>query len=44
MRTPPSTGSSAAAQFRVVATRYDQRACIYLGTVTAAARLIWLGS
>ncbi|MFJ2377087.1 hypothetical protein ACIOZL_30755 [Streptomyces sp. NPDC087769] len=26
------------------ATRYDKRGCIYLGTVTAAALLIWLGS
>ncbi|MFB7084560.1 IS5 family transposase [Streptomyces sp. NPDC056296] len=31
-------------QFRAVATRYDKRGYIYLGTVTAAAVLIWLRS
>lgn len=31
-------------QFRAVATRYDKRGYIYLGTVTAAALLIWLRS
>lgn len=31
-------------QFRAVATRYDKRAYVYLGTVTAAAVLIWLRS
>ncbi|WP_406708172.1 IS5 family transposase [Streptomyces halobius] len=31
-------------QFRAVATRYDQRGYVYLGTVTAAALLIWLRS
>lgn len=31
-------------QFRAVATRYDKRAYIYLGTVTAATLLIWLRS
>ncbi|MGW8361600.1 hypothetical protein ACWGK1_13640 [Streptomyces wedmorensis] len=25
-----------------VATRYEKRACIYLGTVTLAALIIWL--
>ncbi|MFJ9822349.1 IS5 family transposase [Streptomyces sp. NPDC101151] len=29
-------------QFRAVATRYDRRGYVYLGTVTAAALLIWL--
>lgn len=29
-------------QFRAVATRYDKRAYIYLGTVTVAALVIWL--
>ncbi|MFJ8249180.1 IS5 family transposase [Streptomyces sp. NPDC094466] len=29
-------------QFRAVATRYDKRGYVYLGTVTAAALLIWL--
>ncbi|MFF9771914.1 IS5 family transposase [Streptomyces sp. NPDC014636] len=29
-------------QFRAVATRYDKRAYVYLGTVTLAAVLIWL--
>ncbi|WP_396697145.1 hypothetical protein [Microbispora triticiradicis] len=28
--------------FRAVATRYDKRAYIYLGTVTVAALVIWL--
>ncbi|MGW6212359.1 IS5/IS1182 family transposase, partial [Streptomyces sp. NPDC055109] len=28
--------------FRSVATRYEKRAYIYLGTVTLAALLIWL--
>ncbi|MFE6684235.1 IS5/IS1182 family transposase, partial [Streptomyces sp. NPDC057729] len=28
--------------FRAVATRYEKRACIYLGTVTLAALAIWL--
>ncbi|TQS10808.1 transposase, partial [Microbispora sp. KK1-11] len=28
--------------FRAVATRYDKRAYIYLGTVTVAALMIWL--
>jgi transposase len=28
--------------FRAVATRYDKRACTYLGTVTVAALVIWL--
>ncbi|WP_455431592.1 IS5 family transposase [Streptomyces gelaticus] len=31
-------------QFRAVATRYDKRGNVYLGTVTAAALLIWLRS
>ena len=31
-------------QFRAVATRYDKRGYVYLGTVTAAALLIWLRS
>jgi transposase len=31
-------------QFRAVATRYDKRAYVYLGTITAAALLIWLRS
>lgn len=31
-------------QFRAVATRYDKRRYIYLGTVTVAAFLIWLRS
>ncbi|MGW6099970.1 IS5 family transposase [Streptomyces sp. NPDC055157] len=31
-------------QFRAVATRYDKRQYVYLGTVTAAALLIWLRS
>ncbi|GHE04476.1 hypothetical protein GCM10010339_36170 [Streptomyces alanosinicus] len=31
-------------QFRAVATRYDERGYVYLGTVTAAALLIWLRS
>lgn len=31
-------------QFRAVATRYDKRKYVYLGTVTAAALLIWLRS
>jgi transposase len=31
-------------QFRVVATRCDKRRYVYLGTVTAAALLIWLRS
>jgi transposase len=31
-------------QFRAVATRYDKRGYIFLGTVTAAALLIWLRS
>ncbi|WP_078913767.1 MULTISPECIES: IS5 family transposase [unclassified Streptomyces] len=31
-------------QFRAVATRYDKRGHVYLGTVTAAALLIWLRS
>ncbi|SCK54253.1 Transposase and inactivated derivatives [Streptomyces sp. SceaMP-e96] len=31
-------------QFRAVATRYDKRGYVYLGTVTAAAVLIWLRS
>ncbi|MEV3856951.1 IS5 family transposase [Streptomyces sp. NPDC050095] len=31
-------------QFRAVATRYDKRRYIYLGTVTVAAPLIWLRS
>ncbi|MER6735548.1 IS5 family transposase [Streptomyces puniciscabiei] len=30
--------------FRAVATRYDKRACVYLGPVTAAALMIWLRS
>lgn len=29
-------------QFRAVATRYDKRAYIYLGTVTVAAIAIWI--
>lgn len=29
-------------QFRAIATRYDKRAYVYLGTVTAAALVIWL--
>ncbi|QIY54363.1 transposase [Streptomyces sp. RPA4-5] len=31
-------------QFRAVATRYDKRRYVYLGTVTAAALFIWLRS
>lgn len=31
-------------QFRAVATRYDKRCYIYLGTTTAAAPVIWLRS
>ncbi|MFD9434204.1 hypothetical protein [Streptomyces sp. NPDC060002] len=31
-------------QFRAAATRYDKRGYVYLGTVTAAALLIWLRS
>jgi transposase len=31
-------------QLRAVATRYDKRGYVYLGTVTAAALLIWLRS
>ncbi|GGV73565.1 hypothetical protein GCM10010277_87350 [Streptomyces longisporoflavus] len=31
-------------QFRAVATRYDERGYVFLGTVTAAALLIWLRS
>ncbi|MFF8902530.1 IS5 family transposase [Streptomyces lydicus] len=31
-------------QFRAIATRYDKRGYVYLGTVTAAALLIWLRS
>jgi len=31
-------------QFRAVATRYDKRCYIYLGTTTAAALVIWLRS
>jgi transposase len=31
-------------QFRAVATRYDKRRYIYLGTTTAAALVIWLRS
>lgn len=31
-------------QFRAVATRYDKRAYVYRGTVTAAALAIWLRS
>ncbi len=31
-------------QFRAVTTRYDKRGYVYLGTVTAAALLIWLRS
>ncbi|MFI0906137.1 IS5 family transposase [Streptomyces sioyaensis] len=31
-------------QFRAVATRYDKRQYVYLGTITAAALLIWLRS
>ncbi|MGW7615041.1 IS5 family transposase [Streptomyces antimycoticus] len=31
-------------QFRAVATRYDKRGYVYLGTVTAAALIIWLRS
>jgi hypothetical protein len=30
--------------FRAVATRYDKRGYVFLGTVTAAALLIWLRS
>lgn len=30
--------------FRAVATRYDKRGYVYLGTVMAAALLIWLRS
>lgn len=29
-------------QFRAVATRYDKRGYVYLGTATAVALLIWL--
>ncbi|PNG89584.1 hypothetical protein SMF913_25049 [Streptomyces malaysiensis] len=31
-------------QFRAVATCYDKRAYVFLGTVTSAALLIWLRS
>ncbi len=31
-------------QFRAVATRYDKRCYIYLGTTTVAALVIWLRS
>jgi transposase len=31
-------------QFLAVATRHDKRRCIYLGTTTAAALVIWLRS
>lgn len=31
-------------QFRAIAARYDKRGYVYLGTVTAAALLIWLRS
>ncbi len=31
-------------QFRAVATRYDKRGYVFLGTVTAAALLTWLRS
>lgn len=31
-------------QFRAVATRYDKRGYVYLGTTTAAALVIWLRS
>jgi transposase len=31
-------------QFRAVVTCYDKRGYVYLGTVTAAALLIWLRS
>jgi transposase len=31
-------------RFRAVATRYDKRGYVFLGTVTAAALLIWLRS
>ncbi|QDN83346.1 hypothetical protein FNV64_04360 [Streptomyces sp. S1A1-7] len=31
-------------EFRAVATRYDKRGYVFLGTVTAAALLIWLRS
>lgn len=31
-------------EFRAVATRYDKRGYVYLGTVTAAALLMWLRS
>lgn len=31
-------------QFRAVATGYDKRAYVHLGTVTAAALVIWLRS
>lgn len=31
-------------QFRAVDTRYDKRGYIHLGTVTAAALIIWLRS
>jgi transposase len=31
-------------QFRAVATRYDKRCYIYLGTTTVAAVVIWLRS
>ncbi|MEU9182786.1 IS5 family transposase [Streptomyces sp. NPDC048550] len=31
-------------QFRAVATRYDKRRYVYLGTVTAAALVVWLRS
>ncbi|MEV7123874.1 IS5/IS1182 family transposase, partial [Kitasatospora griseola] len=30
--------------FRAVATRFDKRGYVYLGTVTAAALVIWLRS
>jgi transposase len=31
-------------QFRAVATRYDKRGFVYLGTVTVAALVVWLRS
>jgi transposase len=31
-------------QFRAVATRYDKRSYVFLGTVTAASIKIWLRS
>jgi hypothetical protein len=41
-RSPVERAINKLKQFRAVATRYDKRGYVYLGTVTAAALLIWL--